>query len=168
MSDACQETRPGTLIHRPGPARLRLTALAHTLASAQINLPSPSAGSQFSPPLALPPLHLAPAACPTPSLLEWLSSSVKMMSWWSSSANSALDEQIDKATSSSLYAPFHLSPSVDHVASLANAIQVRTSPSISKSPTSSGPRRWRPRRPCDLLSDASGTRTQTRSSAPST
>jgi growth factor-regulated tyrosine kinase substrate len=26
-----------------------------------------------------------------------------MMSWWSSSANTALDEQIDKATSSSLY-----------------------------------------------------------------
>jgi growth factor-regulated tyrosine kinase substrate len=26
-----------------------------------------------------------------------------MMSWWSSSANTALDEQIEKATSSSLY-----------------------------------------------------------------
>jgi growth factor-regulated tyrosine kinase substrate len=26
-----------------------------------------------------------------------------MMSWWSTSANTALDEQIDKATSSSLY-----------------------------------------------------------------
>jgi growth factor-regulated tyrosine kinase substrate len=27
-----------------------------------------------------------------------------MMGWWSSGANTALDEQIDKATSSSLYA----------------------------------------------------------------